>query len=88
MPTVATRRHPITAFKCPPTTNAPGRNVMVTCGRGNFRVSAAEAYALARDLLIAAGPPGGTEVESCVWCRAKPARLLLCDPCKLKLRRA
>lgn len=85
---VVTRRHAITAYRCKPSDNARDRPVMVTCGRGNFRVSAAEAYALARDLLIAAGPPGGTEVESCVWCRAKPARLLLCDPCKLKLRRA
>jgi hypothetical protein len=84
-PAIATRRHPIGAFKCPAANNNPDRTVMVTCGRGNFRVSAAEALALARDLLLAAGPPGGSEEETCVWCRAKPARLLLCEACKLKL---
>jgi hypothetical protein len=76
------------AYRCSPSAHCPDRKIMVTCGRGNFRVSAAEAYALARDLLVAAGPPGGSNAETCVWCRAKPARLLLCEGCKLKLEQA
>lgn len=83
--TVSPRRAVPGAYRCKPNAHNPDRKIMVVGSRGDYRITDPEAYALIRDLLAAVGPPGGSEAETCVWCRAKPARLLLCEPCKLKL---
>lgn len=55
-----------TAYPGKPVTNSPGRRVILSTGRGDVRLSAAEAVALARELLAVAArdapapsrPPG------------------------------
>jgi len=74
-------------------TTKPDATVMITTGRGDARCTPAEARALARDLLAAAGPPpaDAPDPAPCLWCRAAATRHpggLLCPACFAALEAA
>jgi hypothetical protein len=47
-----------TAYVAAPVSNSPGRRVLLSTGRGDTRLTAGEAAAMARDLLAAAAGVG------------------------------